>query len=55
MIGQLGISCLCLLLVGCLLQTEVEALNKFGVLEVAKGFADSILSAGRGDVPDYNA
>lgn len=35
--------------------TPVNGLNKFGVLKVAQRFADGIVSAGRGEVPGYNA
>lgn len=38
----------------CLI-SGADALNKFGVLEVAKSFADDILSAGRGEIPRYDA
>lgn len=43
---------LSILLVGL---TPALALNKFGILEVVKAFAEDIVAAGRGEVPSYDA
>lgn len=43
------------LLMGLLASRPVWGLNKFGILEVVKAFAEDIVAAGRSEMPVYDA
>lgn len=46
-------SCVTLICLGLL--GQVVALDKFGILEVVKAFADDIIASGKGEIPSYTS